>query len=127
MSGYTYSLVIIVPDADKPDAVKMAQAMGHCPSDSDTYTVPLSADGTGTPTHWLGHSWCTPGFAAMLSAVGEGVLPEPEAGGAWEDYGLTEARVLEIMSAAVFSCIEGADPVTHVNDVLSAKVLQKCS
>jgi hypothetical protein len=127
MSAWNYSLVFIFADADKPDANKLAAAMGHCPPDADEYTVPLSATGENPPTHWLCHSFCVPEFAAMLAGIEQGALPTPEAGGAWEDYKLDEARVWELMKGAVVSCVEGADPVTHVAEVLEANGLQKCS
>lgn len=127
MSAYTYSLVMAFPDADKPDANRLAVAMGHCPEGEDEYPVPLSPTGEAPATHWLCHSWCVPSFAEMLGGVAQGVLPEPEAGGVWEDYGLTAQRVGELMGAAIVSCIEGADPVTHVAEVLAANGLQKCS
>lgn len=125
MSGYTYSLVLCFTDADKPDGNRLAEAMGHCPKDSDAYTVPLSPTGEAPATHWLCHSWCVPAFAALLGGVAQGQLPEPEAGGTWEDYGLSYQRVGELMQAAIVSCIEGADPVTHVAEVLDAVGLQR--
>jgi hypothetical protein len=120
-------LIFIFSDADKPDANKLATAMDHCPPGADEYTVPLSPDGTSPPTHWLCHSFCIEAFAQMLGGIGQGVLPEPEAGGTWEDYGLTVERVWQLMGSAVVSCIEGADPQTHVSDVLTAAGLQRCS
>lgn len=125
MSSYTWSLVFIVTDENKEDSNKLAMAMDHCPPGADEYTVPLSHDGTEPATHWLCHSWCVPAFAEMLGGVAQGVLPEPEAGGTWEDYGLSYQRVGELMQAAIVSCIEGADPVTHVSDVLNAVGLQR--
>lgn len=125
--SYTWSLVMAFPDADRPDANKLAEAMGHCPKDSDAYTVPLSPTGEAPATHWLCHSWCVPSFAEMLYGVSQGALPEPEAGGTWEDYGLTYQRVGELMQAAIVSCIEGADPVAHVSEVLSTVGLQRVS
>lgn len=127
MSAFTFSLVMAFPDADKEDANRLAWAMGHCPKDGDEYTVPLSPTGEAPVTHWLCHSWCVPAFAEMLGGVAQGQLPEPEAGGVWEDYGLSYQRVGELMGAAIVSCIEGADPVTHVAEVLVANGLQKCS
>lgn len=123
--SYTWSLVMAFTDADKPDANRLAEAMGHCPPGADEYTVPLSPTGEAPATHWLCHSWCVPAFAAMLGGVAQGQLPEPEAGGPWEDYGLTAQRVGELMQAAIVSCVEGADPVTHVSDVLTAVGLQR--
>jgi hypothetical protein len=127
MSAWTYSLVFIFPAADKDDANRLATAMGHCPPGSDEYTVPLSDTGKLPATHWLCHSFCVEAFAAMLGGIGQGVLPEPEAGGTWEDYKLTEGRVWELMKGAIVSCVEGADPVTHVAEVLEANGLQRCS
>lgn len=127
MSAWNHSLVFLVSDANKADSNRLATAMGHCPPDCDEYTVPLSPTGEAPATHWLCHSFCVESFAQMLNGIGQGVLPEPEAGGTWDDYGLTEARVWELMGAAIVSCIDGADPQTHVADVLSAAGLQKCS
>ena len=125
MGAFNYSLVMAFPDADKPDANKLARAMGHCPEGADEYTVPLSPTGAEPATHWLCHSWCVAEFAAMLGGVAQGQLPEPEAGGVWEDYGLSYQRVGELMQSAIVSCIDGADPVTHVNDVLEVAWLQR--
>lgn len=125
MSAYTYSLVMAFADADKPDANNLAVAMGHCPAGMDEYTVPLSPTGAAPATHWLCHTWCVPAFAAMLGGVAQGQLPEPEAGGTWEDYGLSYPRVGQLMQAAIVSLIEGADPVTHVAEVLEANGLMK--
>jgi hypothetical protein len=125
MSAWTYSLVFIVTDANKEDSNRLATAMDHCPIGSDEYTVPLSATGDGPPTHWLCHSFCIEAFAQMLGGIGQGTLPEPEAGGTWEDYGLTVERVWGLMGSAIVSCIEGADPQTHVAEVISAAGLQR--
>ena len=125
MSGYTWSLTMIFTEADKADANKLAEAMGHCPPGEDEYTVPLSPTGSAPVTHWLCHSWCVPAFAEMLGGVAQGVLPEPEAGGTWSDYGLTAQRVGALMQSAIVSCVDGADPVTHVESVLAAVGLKR--
>lgn len=125
MSAWVYSLIFVFSEDDRPDAEKLSHAMGHSVPGDLCYTVPLSPTGENPPTHWMCHSFCIPEFAAMLEGIGQGTLPEPEAGGIWEDYGLTEARVWELMAAAIVSCIDGADPQTHVADVLADAGLQR--
>jgi hypothetical protein len=116
---------MIFKDEDKEDANKLAVAMGHCPEGADAYTVPLSIDGNNPITHWLCHSWCVESFAQMLYGVSQGTLPEPDLGRVWEDFGLTAQRVGSLMAAAIVSCKDGADPQTHVTEILESNNLQK--
>jgi hypothetical protein len=126
MSAWNYSLVFIVSDSNKADSNKLATAFDHCPPGADEYTVPLRLVGSTSVSHWLCHSFCIQQFAEMLVGVSQGVLPAPEAGGTYEDYDLTEARVWELMSSAIVSCIKGADPQAHVADILAANNLERC-
>lgn len=49
MTGYTYRIAIIVPDADVAAARDLASDTGW---GEGCYSVPLSADGTAPATHW---------------------------------------------------------------------------
>jgi hypothetical protein len=122
MSAYTYSLVMIYPDSVLEDANFLACAMGHDTLPGNAYTVELK-DASDNRYHMC-HSFCIESFAQMLSQVSQGTLPEPESGN-WEDYNLTAQRVGEIMSMAIVSCKDGADPTSHVNEVLEANNLEK--
>lgn len=99
MSAYDVSLALMVPDALKAKANLLACALGHDALPGNTYSVPLSADGSEPATHWACHAWVQQSLVEMLSGAGQGVLPPIP----WEDYGLTEADVYAVLAALVAS------------------------
>lgn len=59
------SVVLIIPAALKSDADTLAELLGYGPN---SYSVPLSADGTEPATHYGLHTWAEQSFLDMLSA-----------------------------------------------------------
>jgi hypothetical protein len=66
------SAVLIIPAADLAKANTLAIYMGWGPN---SYSVPLTSDGT-TTTHWGLHTWADDAFVAMLTAAGQGQMPQ---------------------------------------------------
>jgi hypothetical protein len=67
------SCVLIVPLAYHAAANQLAELMGWGPN---SYSVPLSADGSEPATHYGLHAWVTPEFEAMIAGTGQGEMPE---------------------------------------------------
>ena len=75
---WSYRVVIIVPAAAKTAAEQAARAINSTGPeyDGDAFTLPLSASGEGSPTHWALYTSATDEMVAeMASAL-------PQIGGA---------------------------------------------
>jgi hypothetical protein len=76
--NWPWRVIIIVPSASKVAAEQAARAINSTGPDyeSDAFTLPLSASGDGSPTHWALYTSATDAMvAAMASAM-------PQIGGA---------------------------------------------
>lgn len=119
MTEWIYSIVLIVPTAQRADANALAAAMGWGP---DNYAVPLSSGGTEPVSHFGLVTVCKPDFVAMLAGAQEGQMPQE----------LIDADYPPAAFAAVVESLI-ADPVlrseaegkTHLDAVLGAQGLQR--
>lgn len=108
MADFPYTLALILPSSDQDDGQKLAWALGRQPdpqnASTQTFTVPLSSDGSEPASHYGALSQATDeGFVSLLQdANQDGTLPDV----AWSDFGLTAARVGELVSAMTYSVDE---------------------
>lgn len=99
MSGFDYSLALMVPDALREKANLLACALGHDALPGNTFSVGLSADGTEPATHWGCHSWVQQSFVETLAGATQGQLP----GVPWADFGLTLEDVWAVLASMASS------------------------
>lgn len=93
-----YSLVMLVTADLKADANLLGDGLGHGP---ETFGNPLY---TGeTLSHYGSHAWASQGFIDLLTAAGQGTLPQPADGRTWEDWELSDARVWAVFAALTAS------------------------
>ena len=96
MSGFDYSLALMVPDALREKGNLLACALGHDQLPGNTFSVEVSTSGGYPPTHFACHSWVQPSFIELLAQVGQGELPAEID---WQAFGLTPAEVWTIFAA----------------------------
>jgi hypothetical protein len=104
---YTVSLVAITPLPMKDFAETMGLMLGHS---GQEFAIPLTSDGT-TETHKALHAWVTPEYSKYWT--GE-AYPE----------GADPAAVDWVRSELIISLQEGATPIDHFNEVLTANSLE---
>lgn len=103
-------LALILPAADRADGNALACALGHDVPPGATFGVPLSPSGAEPATHYGTHTWVMPAFIDLLAGAAQGTLPDLD----WAAFGLTEARVRELVAALVTSSVDdGADTIAH--------------
>lgn len=118
----TYSLVMIVTADKKDDANVLGEGLGHGPS---TFSNPLY---TGeTLSHYGSHAWASQGFIDLLTAAGEGTLPQPSDGRTWDEWGLSDAGVWAIFTALTpsYKSIAEQPARVHYDSVLTAMELSE--
>lgn len=101
------SVVLIIPADLRDKADQLAELMGWGPN---SYSVPLSADGTEPATHYGLHTWAAQSFVDMLTGAQGGVMP-PEL----VDAGYAEADFLAVMGGLIHSVRDSMDE--HFADV----------
>ncbi len=93
------NIVLIVPTSLVDKANALGAAMGWGP---ESYSVPLSADGSEPATHW-GLNLANPGdsFLAMLAGAGQGQMPEVLLGAGYppEDFAAVVGSLVVDMAA----------------------------
>lgn len=67
------SVVLIIPTSLKPKADALGEALGHGPN---SYSVPLSANGSEPATHYGLHTWAKQSFVDMLAGASQGIMPD---------------------------------------------------
>ena len=113
MSDWPYSVVLLIPAASQVAGNQIAAGIGHGPNN---FSVALSADGS-EPATWYGcRSQAQQSFIDLLTAVGEGTLPEIE--------GMTPKEVAEVlMQLQADVAIE--DGYAHFERVIAEKNLMR--
>jgi len=118
MTAQSVGLALILPAADRADGNALACALGHDVPLGATFGVPLSPSGSEPATHYGTHTWVLPAFIDLLSGAALGTLPDID----WPAFGLTEARVRELVAALVTSSVDDdADTIAHF-DATAASV-----
>lgn len=98
------SVSITAPAASRDDANKLMEALGYGPN---TFSVELSPNGRGTPTHYGCHWWMDDETLAELTGVKARLLPsEKDATGT----GLTMKRAQDAGAAIVSGDQVGGRP-----------------
>lgn len=117
------SIVLIVPDALREKANRLACVLGYdtSPLPGASFSRPLSASGSLPVTHWGMHTWATDSFVALMSAAKLGAYPAVD----WLACGITNADADDVMAALMDSVKdEDVDPRTNWLDALIANGLQ---
>lgn len=107
------SCVLIVPASLHTAANQLGEIMGWGPN---SYSVPLSADGTEPATHYGLHTWVTSEFETMMAGAAQGQMPQPLA-----DGGYPLETFLAIMGSLIASIRDSMDG--HWDDILTANGL----
>ena len=109
------SCVLIIPSTLKVEADLLAVYMGWGPN---SYSVPLSPNGTGSATHYGLHAWVTPEFATMLEDATGGTMPQD-----LSDAGYSQDDFLSVVSNLISSI--KVDVEGHFDSVVSANNLSR--
>ena len=112
MSDWPYSVVLIIPAAVQDQADQVAAGLGHGPNN---FSVPLSSDGS-EPATWYGcRAQTQQSFIDMLTAAGQGTLPEIE--------GMTPQEVGAVLMQLQADVSTSEDGYTHFERVIGEKNL----
>lgn len=113
MNDWPYSVVLLIPAASQTAGNQIAAGIGHGPVN---FSVALSENGS-EPATWYGcRSQAQQSFIDLLTAVGEGTLPEIE--------GMTPMEVgMTLMQLQVD--ISSDDGYSHFERVITEKGLMR--
>ena len=112
MSDWPYSVVLLIPAASQTAANQVAEGLGHGPNN---FSVPLSSDGS-EPATWYGcRTQAQQSFIDMLTAAGQGQLPEIE--------GMTPQEVGAVLVQLQADVSTSEDGYTHFERVIAEKNL----
>jgi hypothetical protein len=119
MTEYTSSLVLIIPDSHKAEANRLMCALDQDVLPGNTFSVPLSADGTLPATHWGARGVMLPSFSDMMEAAKASGNPP---GRAYADFDLTIGQVKQVFDNLVISDSPQGDMtgLEHFNAALAA-------
>lgn len=120
MSNWTLSIVMIVPSDQRETANRLACALGHDIMPGNTFSAPLSADGSEPATHYGCRTVAKQEFVDLLTAAGGGTLPDDIA---WGDFGITVEDIPPVL-ASLIADVRSADQADgHFGAVLAANSL----
>lgn len=110
-----YSLVLILPADYQDDGNTLACGLGLDVPPGKTYTIPLSASGTGAPTHYGCHTWARQSFLDMMNAAEQGSAPT-----------IPGVNVLDVLAHLNYSVQPvTANPLSHFTTFITANNLKK--
>ncbi len=115
MSGWTLSIVMIIPAALQDTANRLSCALGHDVLPGNTFSVPLSADGSEPATHYGCRTAAKQEFVDIISSAADGDLPEIE----WADFGLTVEDIAPVLAALIVD-VRPADQASGHFDAVAA-------
>lgn len=121
MSGWNLSIVMIVPAALQDTANRLSCALGHDVLPGNTFSVPLSADGSEPATHYGCRTAAKQEFVDILTSAGAGDLPEIE----WADFGLTVEDIAPVLEALIVDVRPAEQAGGHFDEVLAANALMR--
>ena len=114
MSDWPYSVVLLIPAASQAAGNQIAAGIGHGPSN---FSVALSENGS-EPATWYGcRTQAQQSFIDLLTAVGEGTLPEIE--------GMTPEEVGAVLVQMQADVSTSEDGYTHFERVIAEKNLMR--
>lgn len=119
MSGWTLSIVMIVPAHLQEVANWLSCALGHDVLPGNTFSVPLSADGSEPATHFGCRTAAKQEFVGILTSAGQGDLPEIE----WADFGLTIEDIATVLAGLIVDVRSASEVAGHFDEVLVANGL----
>ncbi len=119
MTDWTLSIVMIVPAALQDTANRLSCALGHDVLPGNTFSVPLSSDGSEPATHYGCRTAAKQEFVNILTSAGQGDLPDIE----WADYGLTVEDVAPVLAALIVDVRPAGEASGHFDEVAAANGL----
>jgi hypothetical protein len=105
---------MLIPAAMVEQANKLAEGLGHGPNN---FYIPLSADGQAPPSHYGCFTAAQQDFIDLLSATGQGILPEIE--------GMTPQEVGATLMNLDVDVAYQPTPIEHIRSVLETRGLQQ--
>lgn len=121
MSGWSLSIVMIVPAALQDTANRLSCALGHDMLPGNTFSVPLSADGSEPATHYGCRTAAKQEFVDILTSAGTGDLPDI----AWADFGLTVEDIAPVLAALIVDVRPAELASGHFDDVAEYSGLRR--
>lgn len=121
MTGWTLSIVMIVPAELQDTANRLSCALGHDMLPGNTFSVPLSADGSEPATHFGCRTAAKQEFIDILTSAGQGDLPEIE----WADFGLTIEEIAPVLAALIVDVRPAEQASGHFDAVLAGNGLNR--
>jgi len=112
MSDWPYSVVLLIPAAVQAAGNQVAEGLGHGPNN---FSVALSADGSEPATYYGCRTQAQESFIQLLTAAGEGTLPEIE--------GMTPQEVGTVLMQLQADVSTSEDGYTHFQRVIGEKNL----
>ena len=114
MNDWPYSVVLLIPAASQAAGNQIAAGIGHGPNN---FSVALSENGS-EPATWYGcRSQAQQSFIDLLTAVGEGTLPEIE--------GMTPEEVGAVLMQLQADVSTSEDGYTHFERALTDRGLTR--
>jgi hypothetical protein len=114
MSDWPYSVVLLIPASVQTAGNQIAAGIGHGPSN---FSVALSENGS-QPATWYGcRSQAQQSFIDLLTAVGQGELPNIE--------GMTPQEVGTVLVQLQSSVSTNEDGYTHFERVIAERALMR--
>ena len=114
MSDWPYSVVLLIPAATQSAGNQVAEGLGHGPNN---FSVALSSDGSEPATYYGCRTQAQESFIQLLTAAGEGTLPEIE--------GMTPQEVGTVLMQLQADVSTSEDGYTHFQRALSDRGLQR--
>lgn len=114
MTDWNLSIVIIVPAHLQDKANRLSCALGHDVLPGNTFSVPLSDNGTDI-THYGCRTSAKQEFVDIMTGASEGQLPEI----GWSDYGVTIDDIAEIVAVKIFDVRGAGDAAGHFEKVIA--------
>lgn len=121
MSGWTLSIVMIVPAALQDAANRLSCALGHDVLPGNTFSVPLSEDGPEPATHYGCRTAAKQEFVDILTGAGAGDMPDAE----WADYGLTVEDIAPVLAALIVDVRPAEQASGHFDEVAEDSDLRR--
>lgn len=111
---WVYHVCMMIPAAQVEQANRLAEGLGHGPNN---FYIPLSPTGENPPTHYACFTAAQQSFIDLLTATGQGILPEID--------GMTPQEVGMTLMSIVVDVAYQPVPLSHIESFLQANGLQQ--